>query len=186
MLQFGNPAIGNLVASCTLHETNCHCHALSQCSTALSSSESIPQSTCTGISIARVRGSQTLSCPCSALPSLSITLCAVGATTVAQAPEARPFSPRIGLSPLILGAATYASTRGRASGLSQRSTDHQAGPRIKRLEQWGRQGPGLCDLQRRQRLRIRCYVLYIVCDIVCIHRMHKSPVSGDMRLRNRI
>jgi hypothetical protein len=28
--------------------------------------------------------------------------------------------------------------------------------------------------------------MYIAYDIVCIHRMHISPVSGDMRLRHRI
>jgi hypothetical protein len=46
----------------------------------------------------------------------------------------------------------------RASGLSQRSTDHLAGPKIKRLEQLGGQGP-----EPQCRLKVSC------CPIVyCI------------------
>ena len=32
----------------------------------------------------------------------------------------------------------------------------------------------------------KMYIAIIAYDIVCIHRMHISPVSGDMRLRHRI
>ena len=78
----------------------------------------------------------------------SITLSAVGATTAAQAPGALPLLPRTRLSPHTLGVACYVSERGRACGLSQCSTDRPAGPRIKRLEPWGQQGPGQCDPRR--------------------------------------
>jgi hypothetical protein len=108
----------------------------------------------------QVSSCQTLPCPCSTLPSLSITLYAVGATTVAQAPEARP------LLPLVYGchhsywAQLYMPARGKGrQDCHNTRTDHPAGlkgPRIKRLELWGRKRPGQRDPQRRQRLQVRC------------------------------
>jgi hypothetical protein len=50
-----------------------------------------------------------------------------------------------------------------------------------RLEQWGQQGPGQCDQQRRQLLQVRCIfhtISYVY--IVCIHRPFLAICTYDI------
>jgi hypothetical protein len=77
---------------------------------------------------------QTLPCPTQ--PSPPITMCAVGAINAAQDPEAVPFFARTRRSPLTLAAAPCARLRERGSTLCLWNTDHPAGPRIRKQDQW--------------------------------------------------
>ncbi len=150
---------GNLVILCTLHETNRHCHALSQCSTALPLS--IPQSTCTGTSIAS---------PCHVHAQLGHhfqSLCMLWV----QLPWPRlqehvTFALYRAVTTHIAhsficqhegkGVRTV-TTQYRPSG---RAEDQDAGA-VWAAGAWGRQGPGQCDSQRRPRHQVRCcYFLY--------------------------
>ncbi len=91
---------------------------MSQCSTALLLS--IPQSTCTGTSLARNLNVHV---------QLTFNhLYAVGATTAAQVPGAvLMIFPRTRLLPLKSGTAIYAGMKKRVSKLSPCCTDHLVG-----------------------------------------------------------